>query len=388
MNIRNLISYISLTFLLMSSHLIGSDLNVPWTVIGAGPAGISVVGVLMDAGVPPTQIVWVDPEFNVGRLGKYYNNVPGNAKVKQYIDFLKACKAFSEVQSESVLQLFSMQLDKTPPLKFIIQPLFDITQHLKAQTIALTDELVSLDFHDDQWHVGTKQSMVRSDHVILATGSHPRQIQFEGVQQIPLDMALDKTTLATYLKPDDVVGVVGSAHSALLIVKYLTSLPVRKIINFYNKSIVYPTPVNGGVAWPESGIKGELATWCQTILTHNPPANLMRIFYTPELMKMWLPTCSKIIFAGGFERNELPTINGSCSAYDNYDKSSGIIGPRLFGVGIAFPEKKIDSLGNAQYMVGLPFFMPYIQKIVPEWMKKNLNTRLYSFDDLFCISIL
>ena len=380
---------LSLCYMLISSiTLCDEQLNVPWTVIGAGPAGISVIGILLDSGILPNQIVWMDPEFNVGRLGKYYNNVPGNAKVKQYIDFLKACKAFGQVQSPSIDLLFSMPPEKAPALKFIIEPLLDITQYLKTQTIPLTDLLTSLEFHDDQWYVGTKNNLVRSDHVVLATGSHPREVHYEGVQQIPLDQALDKSILSTLITPNDTIGVIGSAHSALLIVKYLTELPVKKIINFFNKSIMYPTPVNGGIAWPESGIKGELATWCQNVLTKNPPANLMRVFNTPDLFKMWLPSCTKVIFAGGFDRNELPAINGDLSIYEQYNCSSGIIGPRLFGIGIAFPEKKIDALGNAQYMVGLPFFMPYIQKIMPEWMKKSLNTRLYSFDDLFSISIL
>lgn len=365
-----------------------NQLNVPWAIIGAGPAGISVAGILIDSGVLPTQIAWIDPEFKVGRLGKYYGNVPGNAKVKQYIDFLKACKTFSEIRSESISLLYSMPPEQAPQLKFIIQPLQDITEHLKTKTIPIVDELVSLDFHDNQWYVGTKKQLIRADHVILATGSHPRQVHYEGVQQIPLDMALDKTALATYVKPEDTVGVIGSAHSALLIVKYLTEMPVKQIINFFNKSITYPTPVNGGIAWPESGLKGELAAWCQTVLAQHPPANLKRIFNTPELFKQWFPTCTKIIFAGGYDRNELPAINGDQTLYDNYDTSSGIIGPRLFGIGIAFPEKKIDALGNAQYMVGLPFFMPYIQKIVPEWMKKNLNLELYNFNDLFYISVL
>lgn len=364
------------------------QLNVPWTIIGAGPAGISVIGILLDSGIQPNQIVWIDPEFNVGRLGKFYGNVPGNAKVRQYIDYLKACKEFSAVRSEAIDRLFSMPPETAPALKFIIEPLMDITQHLKTRTIPLVDIITSLDFHDNQWYVGTPKTVVRSDHVILATGSHPRQVHYEGVQQIPLDIALDKSALAKIVTPEDTVGVIGSAHSALLIVKYLTELPVKKIINFFNKSIVYPTPVNGGIAWPESGLKGELAAWCQTILAHNPPANLSRIFNTPDLFKMWFPSCTKIIFAGGYDRNELPAINGDQTLYDNYDTSSGIIGPRLFGIGIAFPEKKVDVLGNAQYMVGLPFFMPYIQKIVPEWMKKNINPDLYTFDDLFYISVL
>src|SRR5581483_3372211 len=197
-----------------------------------------------------------------------------------------------------------------------------------------------------------------------------------------------KAALASYLTPDDKVAVIGSAHSALLIVKYLTELPVSLIVNFYKKPIVFPTPMTGGVAWQEAGLKGELAAWVRNVLFKNPPANLMRIFNGPDTLQPWLTICTKLIFAGGFDRNELPAVNGDPNIYDKYDCTTGSIGPRLFGVGIAFPQQKIDPLGNVEYLVGLPFFMPYIQQMVPEWMKKKLNRRLYEFKDLFEIKIL
>lgn len=387
---NNVIQFLGLllSFVTTQSIVQEAAYNVPWTVIGAGPAGIAVVGILCDSGVPPEQIVWIDLEFNVGRIGKYYANVPGNARVQQYINFLKACKTFGECKSAAVDQLFTMPPDMTPPLKFIVNPLLDMTKCLRESTKSLQDELTSLDFHDDQWYVGTKKTLVRSDHVVLATGSHPRELNYEGRPQIPLDVALDKNLLAQHLKPTDRVAVIGSAHSALLIVKYLTELPVAGIINFYKHPIVFPKPSPQGVIWQESGLKGELATWAQKVLLVNPPANLKRILSTQQELKKWLPHCTKVIVAAGFERNDLPAVNSDTSLYDNYDSSSGIIGPRLFGVGIAFPEKRIDPLGNVEYLVGLPFFMPYIQKIIPEWLKKTINSRLYSFDDMFTISIL
>lgn len=362
--------------------------NVPWTVVGAGPAGIAVVGILMDSGVLPQQIVWIDPEFNVGRMGKMYQNVPGNAKVSQYISFLKACNTFGEVKSQAIDYLFSLPADKTPELRVIINPLQDLTNHIKTKVVALQDFLMGLDFRDNQWHIDTKNTAIRSDHVILATGSHPRTISYKGIPQIPLDLAVDKAALASYLSPDDKVAVIGSAHSALLIVKYLTELPVNLIINFYKKPIVFPTPMAGGVAWQEAGLKGELATWVKEILFKNPPSNLLRIYNGPDTLQPWLTICTKLIFAGGFERNELPPVNGDASFYDKYDCTTGSIGPRLFGVGIAFPQQKVDPLGNVEYLVGLPFFMPYIQKMMPEWMKKKLNRRLYEFQDLFEIKVL
>lgn len=383
-------SILLVVFACMSAQTFCKDTtyNVPWTVVGAGPAGIAVVGILMDSGVLPEQIVWLDPEFNVGRMGKFYQNVPGNAKVSQYISFLKACDTFSEVKSVAIDYLFSLAADKTPELKVIVNPLQDITNYLIKKVSAVQDVMLSLDFRANQWHINTNHSFIKSDHVILATGSHPRSLTYNGIPQIPLDMAVDKAALATYLSPDDKVAVIGSAHSALLIVKYLTELPVSLIVNFYKKPIVFPTPMSGGVAWQEAGLKGELAAWVKNTLLKNPPANVMRIFNGPDTLQPWLTVCTKLIFAGGFDRNELPPINGDATKYDKYDCTTGTIGPRLFGVGIAFPQQKIDPLGNVEYLVGLPFFMPYIQQMVPEWMKKKLNRRLYEFKDLFEIKVL
>ncbi len=48
-------------------------------VIGAGPAGITMVCSLIECGI--FSILWVDPVFECGRLSKY-PYVPGNIKIK------------------------------------------------------------------------------------------------------------------------------------------------------------------------------------------------------------------------------------------------------------------------------------------------------------------
>jgi hypothetical protein len=122
------------------------------------------------------------------------------------------------------------------------------------------------------------------------------------------------------------------------------------------------------------------------VLEKNPPANLVRIFNTPASLDAWLSICSKIVYAIGFERNELPPINNNPQAYDNYDNSSGIIAPRLFGIGIAFPEKLYDQNGKEQPGIGLNFFIDYAQKVMPQWMKKSNYNKLLMFEDLFIIT--
>jgi cation diffusion facilitator CzcD-associated flavoprotein CzcO len=43
-------------------------------VVGAGPAGVAVVGNLLEQKKSP--VLWVDDEFSGGRLNKYYREVP------------------------------------------------------------------------------------------------------------------------------------------------------------------------------------------------------------------------------------------------------------------------------------------------------------------------
>lgn len=43
-------------------------------VVGAGPAGIAVVGNLLEQKKGP--VLWVDEQFQGGRLNKYYRQVP------------------------------------------------------------------------------------------------------------------------------------------------------------------------------------------------------------------------------------------------------------------------------------------------------------------------
>ncbi len=55
---------------------------------------------------------------------------------------------------------------------------------------------------------------------------------------------------------------------------------------------------------------------------------------------------------------------------DHYNGQTGVIAPRLFGIGIAFPEHKIDD-GHPRYIVGLNCFMDYAQRLIPQWATNN-----------------
>lgn len=378
------------TFLIGTIFSIDCNNNAEteWAIIGAGPAGICVVGLLLDLGVPGEKISWIDPKFNVGRLGESYGNVPANTQTKYFIEFINSCKAFQESESPAIAKLYTYNPDLEYPLQIIIDPLKDITQHLKKKIHAIQDTLQSLDFKEDLWHIGTSKKIITAYNVVLATGSHPRTLNYTtDITQIPLDAALDKMLLAENVERTDSIAVVGTAHSAILVLKYLTELNVKRIINFYNRPLQYGVPNQSGIINEENGLKGIAAQWALEILEKKPPANLIRILNKPEALDAWLPICNKIIYAIGFERNDLPAINGTEKPYNHYDSSSGIIAPRLFGIGIAFPERIPDFEGTEQYGIGLNNFIEYAQRILPSWMKKKCS-QLIKFADLFTITSL
>ncbi|HYB80896.1 MAG TPA: pyridine nucleotide-disulfide oxidoreductase, partial [Mycobacterium sp.] len=65
-----------------------------WTVIGAGPAGIAAVGKLLDQGIAPKSIAWIDPAFGAGDLGEKWRSVSSNTQVGLFLSYLDGSSAF------------------------------------------------------------------------------------------------------------------------------------------------------------------------------------------------------------------------------------------------------------------------------------------------------
>lgn len=365
---------------MMGQFLSGASSTFPevadadWLIVGAGAAGIATLGVLLDIGINPQRITWLDPEFNVGRMGAYYNNVPANSKTKEFVYFVNACKSFQECTCDAVIALHNYDPEERHNLSAIIEPLQCITNHLRTKVHALEGMMTGLYFNQGLWRISTETTTVTSHNVVLATGAHPRVLHYESQKIVPLDLALDKDTLRTLIKPDDVVGVIGSAHSAILLLKFLSEMPVKHIYNLYKTPIVY-APVKSltddwevkGIA---QGIKGIAAEWAKNVLEKNPPANLTRLFSSEEALKETLALCTKVIYAIGYDRNELPRINDQ-TQITHYNEKSGVIAPGLFGIGIAFPDKRSDENGNEAYCIGFDCFMEYAQQIVPYWVQNT-----------------
>src|SRR5260221_3228420 len=186
-----------------------------WAVIGAGVAGITALAHLLECGIDPATVAWIDPEFNIGRMGKYYRDVPGNVQTSRLLMYVHGCPYFKDITSPSLDALYTYNMDEYQPLHVITDPLTDFTAYLRAQVNSFQDTIPALDHNGDYWVLHGTDGDINVQKVILAIGAYPKSLNYN-IPEIPLDDSLNKEKLATYVSADDCVAVFGGMHSAIL----------------------------------------------------------------------------------------------------------------------------------------------------------------------------
>lgn len=367
-----------------------SEHQFEWAIIGGGPAGIITVAVLLELGIDPSHIVWIDAEFAVGRLGKHYGEVPANNKAKRFIEFIELSKVLKGISSPAIDRLYALDPEKEYPLQVIIDPLQDITDHFLKSVPHVRGYLNALEYHSDSWTLLLDGCSLEAQRVVLALGSHPRDLSYSNDSQkiISLDDALRPSVLLQQVKADDTVAVFGGAHSAVLIMKWLSEMPVARIINFYRQPLQYPSADVAKCTMQGDILSGVAAAWARDVLdSDNPPSNIVRVKTSDASLRSWLPLCTKIIYAAGYERNDMPAVSGV--SLQPYDVHTGIIGTHLFGIGIAFPEFVEDHVHNTcKFQIGLLDFMKFAQRMLPEWMHKDISEAALCLVDVVTVTVL
>jgi hypothetical protein len=61
--------------------------------------------------------------------------------------------------------------------------------------------------------------------------------------------------LAEKCSPDDTIAVFGSSHSAIMIVRDLLQLPVKRVLNFYRHDLIYAEYRPEGIVNDSTGLK-------------------------------------------------------------------------------------------------------------------------------------
>lgn len=342
-----------------------------WAVIGAGPAGIAAVGQLLDHGVSAHEIAWVDPHFAVGDFGAHWAAVSSNTSVKLFTDFLQACKSFDYAKRTLAFDLEQLNPLQTCLLKYMVEPLQWITAKLRDKVACIQDKIVQITMSHDVWQLQGEKQTLYAKQAILAIGAEPRTLVHAEVEEIPLAIALDKEKLFKACDKNDTVAVFGSSHSAIIIIRHLLEHGVHKVINFYQTPLCYAIKTEQGFLFDNTGLKGDTAIWAKANMHGQQADRLVRVYTEQANIERYLSECHKVIYAIGFERRALPRLDDMPKL--NYNAHNGIIAPGLFGVGIAFPEAKVDKYGTTEYSVGLWKFMDYLQRMMPLWLDYHLS---------------
>ncbi len=340
--------------------------NFKWAVVGAGPAGIAAVGKLLDNGISPEHILWLDPYFNVGDLGAFWQNVSSNTKVKSFKDFLLAVDAFN-YQNAPDFELNHLPEDTTCTLSYVVEPLQWVSEHLSQKVQAIKTTIHHMFLSERVWTLSSANERYTAQNVILTTGALPSSLNYPGLNVISFDTAIDREKLAAVVKRNETYGVFGSSHSAIIIVRYLVELGVKKVINFYRSPCRYAIELDDWTLFDNTGLKGQTAVWARENIDGVLPENLVRYNTSEPNIARFLPECDQVIYAVGFEQRKNIVIGD----YEDtrHNPHVGIIGPGLFGFGIAYPETKTDPFGNVESQVGLWKFMVYLNKVMPVWFK-------------------
>ncbi|KAF7594243.1 hypothetical protein BBP40_009795 [Aspergillus hancockii] len=379
-------------------------------VVGAGPAGLAVMGNLLEKQLGG-KIAWVDPYFQAGRVNRKYREVPSNTKVALFQAYATAVQPFRTViNSTRIPSPFStmakLDQEKTCHL-----------HHAADVVRALTDGIVKMDqVYACRGHVIAANlvektaswtvRIQRADHLdevelvtprlILCTGSSPTQVPIpaygQHVERLDLDVVLKPSDLASYLPRTEpqTVGVVGASHSAILALLNLVDLarsthPQLRIKWFTRHSLRYAEYMDGWILRDNTGLKGLAADFARQQLEEDKlPQSEAGRFITKvncgggreeAQYKEHLPSCSHIVQAVGFTRDPLPELSVNSYALDaEFDAESGGFHDQtgrvvrgLHGAGIAFPERVVDPYGNVEHAVGFFKFMKFIKKVCPQW---------------------
>ncbi len=338
-----------------------------WAIVGAGPAGIAAVGKLLDEGVKPMQILWLDPHFAVGDLGRYWHNVSSNTTVKLFTNFLQAADSFSYKKAPTDFQLNHLPPTNTCLLNDMVEPLQWISDHLCKKVHFLKTMIHQVTLAENVWSLRSDTRTYHAQNVILATGAVPDDMHCPDIEAIPFETAIDKIRLSSVVNTKETYAVFGSSHSAIIIINHLVDLGVKRIVNFYRSPCRYAVDMGDWILFDNTGLKGHTAQWARQHIDGVPPNNLDRYISNEANILRFLPECDKAIYAVGFKRRDTVTIGGY--KHHQYNPHVGIIAPGLFGLGIAYPEIKPDIFGSVEAQVGLWKFMVYLNKVLPVWFK-------------------
>ncbi len=337
-----------------------------WAVIGAGPAGIAAVGRLLDHGVAAARIAWIDPAFAGGDIGQKWRSVSSNTHVGLFLEYFNGSKSFRFAEAPP-MPLREVDPRETCALGLVAEPLVWITGQLREQVVTFTTTATALYLENRRWRIHTERDDILSKNVILAVGAAPKKLCHPGLEEIPVEVALDPEKLAREPLQGATIAVFGSSHSSMIVLPNLLRHPVKQVINFYRNPLKYAVYFDDWILFDDTGLKGQAAEWARANIDGVLPERLERCWTSSPEFSEQLARCDRAVYTVGFERRSLPETPQWGRLECN--RTNGILAPGLFGVGIAFPQYARDPHGYGQFRVGLKKFMDHLDAVLPLWLR-------------------
>ncbi|BBZ40594.1 hypothetical protein MCNS_36570 [Mycobacterium conspicuum] len=323
------------------------------------------MGRLLDQGIPPEKIAWIDPAFAAGDLGQKWRAVSSNTIAGTFLSFMNGSAAFRFSEAPP-MPLQEVDPDETCALMLVADPLVWITGQLRERVDTFEATATTLRLTKRRWEIQTTRQPLASQNVVLAVGAVPKKLSYPHLDAIPVEVALDPEKLAQVPLEGATVAVFGSSHSSMIALPHLLRHPVAKVINFYRSPLKYAVYLNDWILFDDTGLKGRAAQWARDNIDGTLPDRLERCWVCSPEFDEKLAECDRAVYTVGFERRKLPRTPQWGEL--EYNQQNGILAPGLFGLGIAYPEYAEDPYGFGQYRVGLQKFMDYLDAVLPLWL--------------------
>ena len=330
-------------------------------IIGAGASGILLSLLLHQFGVSPHDICVIDPFFDAGALQRSWSPVISNTTWRATTDALK--KSLPSL----VLPTWATELppDQPTPLLTIAKLLQGLFSQTKFQTVRGQLQHAIWKPENAQWTLlvqsGAGITELNCTKLLFAQGSIPKQYDIP-IPSIPLEVALDRYRLASYVGPKDHVIVFGTNHSGVVVLKNLASWGVERIIGVYKNESPFIWARDGEY----DGLKLEGAAIADSIVAGRLPSITLVAYNDVAAMMRETRRATWVVYAAGFMPNTAirVTVGSVDQSYTGYDPTTGVLKnvPNAWGFGIAYPSQAPDGI---HFDVGISPFLEHFHKQIP-----------------------
>ena len=327
-------------------------------IVGAGICGLLSAAFLPDAVLREACII--DPTFFGGDLMEKWCCVKSNTTAKQIVDALDKVPQFKHLL---IPYLHEYADGDIIPLKIIAQAVKELAKPILDKMKREVGTVQEITITEG----GTKilldsGKVILAEKIVLCTGVQARVLTYP-VPCIPLDIALDASRLANYVKKGQSVMVFGLNHSGTLVLANLEKLCSR-IYGVYKGG----KPFTFARDDEYDGIKQEAAVIADRILAGGMPlCTLLSLADSVSTVDRIVPYCDYVVYCVGFKQKGLLVKKGDVViGLDTYSPTTALLNDSsgIWCYGAGFPNST-SYKGKTYYDVGIPSFIEYMLRTFP-----------------------